>query len=105
MPDLTDAQIDRIVAALLEEDRLLDTLLRRLEPLIRNRSPRLVPLQDLAEERSVTRNTIYHWCERHSIPIRDKSGAPKAPGDQSRSYVDRTEFALKRKLPASLRSA
>ena len=75
----------------------VQALRRDIEQLRRTRQD-LVPLSIVAAEKGVSVRTIYRWCNRHSIPVRDKSGAPKTPGDRSASFVDRREFEMKRSL-------
>jgi len=87
---------ERITDALLENEQFYDELLDRLEPMIQEGTMALVPLQQVARECGVTVRTIYRWCDKWGIPIRDKSGAHKT--DRSTSYVARTEFEIKHAL-------
>jgi predicted DNA-binding transcriptional regulator YafY len=87
--------LERIVDALLENERFYDEMLDRLEPMIQEGEMALVPLQQIARECGVTVRTIYRWCDKWGIPIRDKSGAAEKT-DRSASYVARTEFEMKR---------
>jgi predicted transcriptional regulator len=84
--------------AILDELRALRREVQALKRQSVTQGRDLVPVRELAEELGVTPRTVRRRADRHGIPIRTATGAPKEDGDRSRAFVSRTEWEAEEEL-------